>query len=294
MSLAADLQSPKKDLDSFANVTMRILDYLPNVVTGKNEYRGYSVLSSESAGTKKYIRPIKNSLFIYDSNIFTDGYKAFIIILEKLKRGSRNFNDKEIETINKVVYTIQQGIGVGLDLLVNPNSARKHVGNRFEELIRLIIEKIGVSNKKIVLNIPYNTDEGIKSYKCETDLVFSPYNKVKSGTKKIDQREVVVSLKTTSKDRMGKIFIDKLLMQKFCKQEVKVIGVFLNDVQRKEDNNISFTLLSGLFMVYTEFLTKLEGVYFLDLPPKAIEPPYSNHIFPFSKFLVEDIWELMN
>lgn len=198
-----------------------------------------------------------------------------------------------METIDKVAYTVQQAIGVGLDLLVNSNSARKHVGNRFEELIRLIIDRIGVTNKKIVLNIPYSTDDGEKLYKCETDLVFSPYEVVKSGTKKIYPQEVVLSLKTTSKDRMGKIFIDKLLMQRFCKHDVKVIGIFLNDVQRKEDNNISFTFVSGLFMVYTEFLTKLEGVYFLDMPPKTTESPYNKHIFPFSNFLLEDIWELL-
>jgi len=46
-------------------------------------------------------------------------------------------------------------------------------------------------------------------------------------------KEIVVSLKTTSKDRMGKIFLDKLLMQKFAGHSVKVIGIFLNDVQIK-------------------------------------------------------------
>lgn len=70
MHLSADLQASKKDLDSFASVTKRVLDYLPNVVTAKKDFRGYTVFLSEVAGTKKYVRPIKNNLFIYESFIF--------------------------------------------------------------------------------------------------------------------------------------------------------------------------------------------------------------------------------
>ena len=61
-----------------------------------------------------------------------------------------------------MVYTIQQSAGIGLDLLDNPNSARKHVGNRFEELLSLIIAEVGISNKRIVFNIPYQTADGEK------------------------------------------------------------------------------------------------------------------------------------
>ena len=93
---------------------------------------------------------------------------------------------------------------------------------------------------------------------------------------------------------MGKIFLDKLLMQKFADHPVKVVGIFLNDVQRKEEKNISYTFVSGLFMVYTRFLAELQGVYFIDPPPKTKESPFNKHIFPFSKFIVEDIWMLLS
>ncbi len=116
----------------------------------------------------------------------------------------------------------------------------------------------------------------------------------KSGTKSIDKDEIVVSLKTTSKDRMGKIFLDKLLMQKFAEHPVKVVGIFLNDVQRKETEKISYTFVSGLFMVYTKFLTQLEGVYFVDPPPITQKSPFNQHIAPFSKFIAGDIWKLLS
>ena len=89
---------------------------------------------------------------------------------------------------------------------------------------------------------------------------------------------------------MGKIFLDKLLMQKFAEHQVKVVGIFLNDVQRKGSAKTNYTFVSGLFMVYTKFLTRLEGVYFVDPPPITKESPYNQHIAPFSKFIVNDIW----
>ncbi len=92
-------------------------------------------------------------------------------------------------------------------MLVAENSARKHVGNRFEELIKVVFTEIGVVNKKLVLQIPYETEEGSKTYKCENDLILSPYEKVQSTANSLDDGEVVVSVKTTPKDRFGKIFI---------------------------------------------------------------------------------------
>lgn len=203
------------------------------------------------------------------------------------ERNRESINVESYSIIDSVVYTIQQSIGVGFDLLGDPNSARKHVGNRFEELLRLIVSYLRISNKKIVFKIPYPSEEGTKFYSCETDIVISPLGEVVSDIQNLDQREIVISSKTTSQDRMGKIFLDKLLMQRFAKHDVKVVGIFLNDVQRstKEDGSqkISYTLVSGLFMVYTEFLTKLDGVYFVDPPPKhKASAPEQPH-FPFFK-----------
>jgi hypothetical protein len=93
---------------------------------------------------------------------------------------------------------------------------------------------------------------------------------------------------------MGKIFIDKLLMSRFVDHDVKVVGIFLNDVQRQKTDKISYTFVSGLYMVYTKFLTGVEGTYFIDLPPVAERKPYSDLIFPFSRFLIKDIWKFID
>ena len=291
--LPKDLQTPKKSLDDFCEVTKRVLGHLPDIVSERVTARDYIILSSVVAGTSKYARPINNDLFIFDSSAFDTEYKKFLSVIGKIK-AKKAIIKNEYKTIDSVVYTIQQAMGVGMDFLCNPNSSRKHVGNRFEELIRLIVTELGVKNDKVVFKIPYPSEQGEKLYSCETDIILSPHNSVKSETISIDDKEVVVSLKTTSKDRMGKIFLDKLLMEKFAGHSVKVIGIFLNDVQRKETKQISYTFVSGLFMVYTKFLTELEGVYFIDPPPITKKTPYNQHISPFSKFVTEDIWELLS
>ena len=293
LPLDKDLQKVKSSINDFFEITNRVLDYFPNVINNTIEKGDYLISSSNIAGTIKFLRPINRKLFIQEKNVFNDYFQRLILIFENI-RNKKNVTEEDKIIIDRVIYTIQQSIGIGLDLMVNQNSARKHVGNRFEELIRVIFTEISVSNKRTVLQIPYETDEGQKIYKCENDLIISPFEKVESTNKHLDENEIVVSIKTTSKDRMGKMFIDKILLERFVKHPQKVIGIFLNDVQRKEDNNISFTLVSGLFMVYTKFLTTLEGIYYLDPPPNALKLPYSNHMKRFSDLITEDLEKLFS
>ena len=292
ISLDKDLQQVKSNITQFEEITLRVLQYLPNVLSNSEEKNDYTIYSSQIAGTIKYVRPINRKLFLKNTNDFSTSFLKLKVIFEKIKSNTKIKRvDKDI--IDSTIYTIQQSIGAGLDLLVNPKSARKHVGNRFEELIKVIFTEIGISNKKLVLQIPYETEDGTKTYKCENDLILSPFEEVKSSSNSLDENEIVVSVKTTSKDRMGKMFIDKMLLEKFVEHPQKVIGIFLNDVQRKESDNISFTLVSGLFMVYSKFLTELEGVYYLDPPPNVYKKPYSDYMKRFSELITADIKKLL-
>lgn len=294
-TLTQELQSSKSNLIQFKETTQRVLNYLPDVLNEESEFSGYVICSSKIAETKKSIRPFRKDLFIRNSKTFEKKYASFDKILQRLVKGDRIFREEDYQLVDSVVYTIQQTLGIGLDLMVESNSARKHVGNRFEELIRTLFGSLGISFKKVVLSIPYETDEGEKFYRCETDVIISPYDKVKSDSKSIDKNEIVISLKTTTKDRMPKIFIDKVLMERFLGYPVRVVGISQNDIQRKEGSKtkISYTFVSNLFMVYTRFLAQLEGYYYLDPPPKVLEKPFNQHIFPFSKFLLTDLWKML-
>jgi hypothetical protein len=294
MPLDKDLQKSKSNLKEFAEITTRVISYLQDILSDKKEKGDYYIYVSNIAGTKKYIRPINKELIIFSVDEFNKYYSKLEIIFKRLYNKTYKYNSLDNIVVDKTIYTIQQIIGAGLDLLVDPNSARKHVGNRFEELIRAIFNSIGISNKRIVLQIPYETAEGIKVYKCENDIILSPFTTVKSTNKTLHPKEIVVSAKTTSKDRMGKMFMDKMLLEKFIGHPQKVLGIFLNDVQRKEGDNISYTLVSGLFMIYTKFLTKLEGVYYIDPPPNALKAPYNQYMKRFSNLILTDIKQLLS
>lgn len=292
LPLDKDLQKPKNTLDEFYCIAKRVKQYMPNVLSHSVDKNDYTIFVSEMANAKKFLRPINKTQYIDKQEDFESAYILFKNTLSKIKDRQIDFTDSEKRNINSFLYTIQQSIGAGLDLLVDPNSSRKHVGNRFEELIRVIFSEIGIANKRIVLRIPYATDEGEKIYKCENDLILSPTKKVCSTSESLDINEIVVSVKTTSKDRMGKMFIDKILLERFVNHPQKVIGIFNNDVQRKNNNDISYTLVSGLFMVYTKFLTQIEGVYYLDPPPIVLKQPFNRYMKHFSELITKDIFVL--
>jgi hypothetical protein len=323
LPLDKDLQLKKSSISEFELVVNSVLAFLPNVLSNHFEEKGdYLLYYSISAGTKKFVRPINKTLFIMDVNEFSSKMKKFRDVLSKIKNREKGYSAEENHLIDSILYTMQQAMGAGFDLLVDPNSARKHVGNRFEELIKSVFTEIGVPNKKVVIKVPYDTEDGIKNYTCENDLILSPYPDLNSDSQRkqivlnventssdeliltdsaeqaadkyISHKEIVVSVKTTSKDRMGKMFMDKILLEKFVGHNLKVIGIFLNDVQRKEHNNISYTLVSGLFMVYNKFITKLSGVYYLDPPPSAEKEPYNKYIKKFSLLITEDIDTLLS
>lgn len=297
LSLIEDLSQTKTTLEEFKDVTARVLNYMPAIIDKEIEYLDYFICSSTTGGSTKRIRPFNKNLFIKNANEFEKEYLEFEEILQILRNREIFFQENQFQIVDKVLYTIQQSIGIGLDLLGTSNSSRKHVGTRFEELVRTLLSSMNVTMKKIVLSIPYDTEEGKKYYRCETDVVISPFDKIKSDSQNIHPDEIVITLKTTTKDRMPKIFIDKILMERFVGHTIRMIGISLNDIQRKDEKNrsiISYTFVSNLFMVYTKFLTQLEGYYYLDLPKKALIAPFNQYVFPFSKFILKDIWLLLN
>ena len=48
--------------------------------------------------------------------------------------------------------------------------------------------------------------------------------------------KIIGSVKTSSKDRLDKIFMDKFLLAKLTGKDVPHVAIFLNDVQRKGKN----------------------------------------------------------
>lgn len=111
--------------------------------------------------------------------------------------------------------------------------------------------------------------------------------------------QLLGSIKTSSKDRRDKIFIDKFLYSKLTDTVTPHIAVFLNDVQRKKTSQegrhgINSTFLPGHFKGYTVKLNPLDGVYYCDMRPNMrTERCLKDYIRTFDVLICEDIWRFI-
>lgn len=193
------------------------------------------------------------------------------------------------------VYTMQQSIGAALDALPvgKSNTARKVNGDLFERLIQLLIKHLGVKCDSGVVKLPVKVD-GEKQFEMsyQHDLI------IRSD----EQVQAIGSVKTSSKDRIDKIFIDKFLFNQLTESHTPHLAIFLNDVQRgkktlrngAESYRVSSTFLPGHFKGYTIKLNPLDGVYYCDARPNMQEDAIlSEHIKTIDHFFCKDLWSLL-
>lgn len=284
-------KSKFEELSCYLNFAELYLSYIEKnlqatiISQNENHYRFYQYGSD---GEYQITRPI-NSKLMYKIDEFIQLKESFINIIKNSKDLKLK---KDREAINKFVYTLQTSIGSTLDALPAglSNTARKINGDLFERLIKLIINEIGIDCRSGVVNIPIMLDgKELFRMSYQHDLV----------VKKNGEIKMVGSIKTSSKDRIDKIFIDKFLYCKLTNTEIPHIAIFLNDVQRKntkKKNNygINSTFLPGHFRGYTIKLNPLDGVYYCDIRPSMLkEEILKDYIRTFDYLLCEDIWKFL-
>ena len=232
-------------------------------------------------------RPL-NSKLLYTSKDAKAALKKFPKILDAVKTSDTPANR---ELVNRSVYTIQQSIGAALDALPagKSNTARKINGDLFERFIRLLLVRVGVECTSGVVKVPVKVDgedEFMMSY--QHDLI------IKSGA----LVKIIGSVKTSSKDRLDKVFVDKFLLAKLTGKDVPHVAIFLNDVQRKgkspKEYGVSATFLPGHFKGYTVKLNPLDGVYYFGIRPNMkTEAILKDHIRTFDCFLFSELWKFL-
>ena len=281
------------DLNGFIAFCSEYLNYINDnlqaTIISQNE-NNYCFFQYRKEGNYQITRPI-NSNLMYDARTFAQISKEYIKILQNIK--TIDCKDNSIRQIlNNSTYTIQQSIGSALDGLPagQSNTARKLNGDLFEHFIRLIIREIGIKCNAGVINVPVILDgEPQFNMSYQHDLIIEKLNVVK----------VIGSIKTSSKDRIDKIFIDKFLYNKLTEKTTPHIAIFLNDVQRKttkkeNEYGINSTFLPGHFKGYTIKLNPLDGVYYCDIRPNMrTESILKDHIKTFDNLLIEDIWKFI-
>jgi hypothetical protein len=282
-----------KDLKGFIAFCAEYLTYtnenLQAIIVSQNENH-YCFYQYDKSGNFQITRPI-NSKLMYDATTFSKTSKEFLKILKSVKTIDKKDNAIR-DILNNSTYTIQQSIGAALDALPagKSNTARKLNGDLFEHFIRLIIRETGMKCKSGVVQIPVIVDnQKLFDMSYQHDLIIE----------KNDDIKVIGSIKTSSKDRIDKIFIDKFLYNKLTEKQTPHIAIFLNDVQRKNtkivnEYGINATFLPGHFKGYTVKLNPLDGVYYCDIRPNMkTEDILKDHIKTFDNLLVEDIWKFL-
>jgi hypothetical protein len=128
-----------KSLEGYMDFCSNYLDHIEKnlqaVIISQNENH-YQFFQYNNWGNYQITRPINSKLF-YSKTEFEAKKKLFRQSLKDAKKISKK--DALVrQTINQVVYTVQQSIGAALDALPpgQSNKARKINGDLFENLIR--------------------------------------------------------------------------------------------------------------------------------------------------------------
>ncbi|GBU23348.1 hypothetical protein R80B4_03265 [Fibrobacteres bacterium R8-0-B4] len=263
-----------------------IYDSLQAVIVSQNETQ-YRFFQYKKDGNFNVTRPINSDLLV-SINEFSKSKDTFVYAIKHIRDIRQEADIRK--TINKFIYTCQQSIGATLDALPagKSNAARKINGDLFERYIRIVLVELGISVRGGIIPVPVVVNgEELFQMVYQHDLIIEKDNELKA----------IGSVKTSSKDRLDKIFIDKFLYNRLTNIETPHFAVFLHDVQRKGREpkfGVNTTFLTGHFKGYTVKLNPLDGVYYCDLRPiMSSDSILKENIRTLDCLLVDDIWKFL-
>ncbi len=279
-----------EDFFNFSKEYLRFIETgLQAKIVSQNENH-YIFFQYKKDGHFNISRPVNSNLFFFANEYFETISKIQTMLKSRSK--TKRANSAKRDNLKKCIYTTQQTVGTCLDALPagESNKARKLAGDYFELFIRLLIKYMGFECSSGWMEIPVKESKTILfKMKYQHDLLIKKHGSLK----------VIGSVKTSSKDRIDKIFIDKFLYSKLTGTEVPHIAIFLNDVQRKNKKSknkysINSTFLSGHFKGYSVKLNPLNGVYYCDIRPNMISDSFlKKHIKTIDYLFCEDLLQLI-
>lgn len=264
---------------------------------GMDKYEIWTIRTA--AGREVILRPQNLQLLVTGRNLEL-AWNMTLALLPKLsnpatlKKKELTFLDSH--GLDSALYSISQLIGLGADCFISDaNQARKLFGTAFENLVHLALQAVGLQTKSVTYNRVISTAVGAQiPYTQQIDLVARRLGPIQTSRNNIAPDELMGSIKTSSKDRMPKIYLDKILLERISEVEnIKYIGVFHNDIQRSGADGVSVTFVAQLFLIYEEYLTQVNGIYFLDPPPHINNIAFKGKLRWFTELVRTDIWTLV-
>ena len=252
------------------------------------------ILQEES----RFLRPINETLFIRNLAEFELHRNQFQNLIGELRDSHGNVDSltqdlrqfADGDSIVKLLYTTVQSVGCILDMSSDSQAARKNFGQRFEDFIKALFTSLGIANEAFTLGVK-KPSVNVR-YNVPIDVIINTRGPLSSSRSHIDPTDTLISVKTSSKDRMKLIFVDRFVLEKVLEiQRVKYIALYHNDVQRKGTEGISSTFSSEIYLVFCHVFGNLP-LYYLDPPVVAKEPRFRTKIKTFDTFILYDLWNL--
>lgn len=286
-------------LDDFFNFASKFLEFLQDnkqaIIVSQNEHN-YNFFQFNESADFAVTRPFNHDLILNFDEFEKDRIEFYKDI--RILKGKKSLAKKEISNpllIDRVLYTIQQSIGFTLDTLPRKsNNGKKINGDLFELLMLKVMNSIGIDATHGTYPMEIKDKDGnvITKMNWQHDMIVHHQGETEPS--------MIGSVKTTSKDRISKVFMDKFLYNHLTETDTAQIAIFLHDVQRaktRKENiyKISQTFLTGHFKAYTLKLNPLDGVYYMDMRPIfKTDPLLKEQIKQFHLLLTDDIWQYVN
>lgn len=281
----------------FSSTFMEFLyDNKQAVIVSQNEHN-YNFFQFNENANFAVTRPFNNDLILTfkDFQNKRTTFNSYISILSDQKKHAKDLI-KEPMIIDQLLYTAQQAIGFTLDTLPQgkSNNARKINGDLFELMMLYVLNAMGIDaiHGTFPMAIKDTNGKQIAKMNWQHDMIVHH--------KKSTVPSMIGSVKTTSKDRISKVFMDKFLYNRLSGTQTAQIAIFLHDVQRAKTKQkgiykISQTFLTGHFKAYTLKINPLDGVYYMDMRPVFTSDPLLNtQIKRFHCLLLDDIWQYID
>jgi hypothetical protein len=206
----------------------------------------------------RYSRPIKSGIYINEEKELKSAFQECF---------TGEWNPKLAPLLLKVVYTLTQDVASYLDFF-SPQAAKKAIGTFFEGIVAATIHRFTnqiVGSGRILVPA--------ENLAVSVDLAVWLDGNVK----------LYIATKTSTRERLSQPFVQKLIISKTQTISSKSILIVIGDVQRVEENRIQHTFTAGQFRLYSLFVDRMDGVYYLDVPPQAESLVQDGLLKPFEQ-----------
>jgi hypothetical protein len=277
-TLEQRLQEPPDHLTEFFHRAEEALTYLRDNATIAPAASGYSFYQITRGVKRIPSRPLRTALFIADPKQFLE---EALPLADKLSQLIGSGDSSQGPIIDRVLYTTTMAHACAFESLLDENAGRRSTGVIFSALMRALLRAGGTDTQ--ALSFAMGTDAGVYHYQVDG---VANRNHIESSPSSISSADLLISCMTTTKDRLTRIFADKLLLERYYGGPVKLAVIALHDVQRKGAQGVTWTFLPKPFLLNWAHLAPLQGLYYLDVPQPALAPAFQGRIRPVHELVL--------